>query len=64
MLKFSGYPYLIRGQTVGDLMDADPPGPAGAIVLRYGLANRCQCFWGESAHEAGQTPNTKQSLRV
>jgi hypothetical protein len=28
-----------------------------------GWHDRCQCLWGESAHEAGQTPNTKQSLR-
>jgi hypothetical protein len=28
-----------------------------------GWHDRCQCLWGESAHEAGQTPNTKQSLK-
>ncbi len=35
MLKFSGYPYLIRGQTVKKrLLVADPPGLEFAFLLR------------------------------
>jgi hypothetical protein len=66
MLKFSGYPYLIRGQAlIKRLMDA-------SIISQ----NRKMCCASIPKHwlpiilrrvqtqRRGQTPNTKQSLRV
>ena len=65
MLKFSGYPYLIRGQNWG-----------GCSVVAHALCPRrkgllrsiAQCggrqwIQGESQPEAGQAPNTKRCLR-
>ena|SRR3712207_1957117 len=66
MLKFSGYPYLIRGQeckkcTFGRrrVMSAERD------VLRYRINTRAaNCFKASLHAEARQTPNTKQSLKV
>ena len=63
MLKFSGYPYLIRGQTFEKgFMDANVEGrDANCAALYHQYVGR-QSLSGESF--AGQTPNTKQCLRV
>ena len=56
MLKFSGYPYLIRGQRRGvaawwtrarrGLLERK-------CAAREGGEGRCQCIWGESARGGG-----------
>ena len=64
MLKFSGYPYLIRGQTLR-LWASWTPTQRGetrdCAALCHDYVGR-QSLSGESS--AGQTPNTKQCLRV
>ena len=66
MLKFSGYPYLIRGQPCKNgLLDGQPLKALQSEVCATTLGDRttaANCISGESA--AGQTPNTKQGLRV
>ena len=53
MLKFSGYPYLIRGQRrwLASWMRAATPREA-QCAAREGTVRR-QCIWGESAHRGG-----------
>jgi hypothetical protein len=55
MLKFSGYPYLIRGQKNKDgLRGRRPPMPREAqMCCARGGQDRCQCLWGESARGGG-----------
>ena len=64
MLKFSGYPYLIRGQN-GGCSFWEPP--AGHTSLRFccarGRAGAANGFEVSPRAGAGQAPNTKQGLK-
>ena len=65
MLKFSGYPYLIRGQIHGgsfwEPIRRARVRVSAALEANVPAANR---FEASPRREAGQTPNTKQSLKV
>ena len=61
MLKFSGYPYLIRGQPQKGGSGRLPPRPRARVVLRLELDATATVFRA-GRERAG--PNTKQSLRV
>jgi hypothetical protein len=61
MLKFSGYPYLIRGQTWrGDLLDATAAGPC-AIVLRGRSSARAANVFGASPRAGARTDAQHQA---
>jgi hypothetical protein len=66
MLKFSGYPYLIRGQSCGVRLDGGPVRRArGANVLRSKPTYRPPMLSRRvHARAAGRSPITKLSLRV
>ena len=55
MLKFSGYPYLIRGQTVGNLMDAGPPNLQAQWCYATG--------WQTAANTFRASPRTRRDRR-
>ena len=65
MLKFSGYPYLIRGQIHGgsfwEPIRRGRVRVSAALEANVPAANR---FEASPRREAGQTPNTKHSLKV
>ena len=67
MLKFSGYPYLIRGQKLKKkgLLDADLGWKRARLVLRSETSRPAANDFEASLQRTGdKTPNTKQSLRV
>ena len=67
MLKFSGYPYLIRGQKTVVIFDgsrARSRPREAQCAAREGARVAANGFGASPRAEAGQTPNTKQSLRV
>ena len=66
MLKFSGYPYLIRGQECKNvLLDRRRYECKARDVLRSEINTpAANCFKASLHAEARQTPNTKQSLKV
>ena len=66
MLKFSGYPYLIRGQECKNvLLDRRRYECKARDVLRSEINTpAANCFEASLHAEARQTPNTKQSLKV
>ena len=66
MLKFSGYPYLIRGQKLKKgLLDADLGWKRVRLVLRSETSRPAANDFKASLQRTGdKTPNTKQSLRV
>ena len=65
MLKFSGYPYLIRGQEQIYRLDGGQHRQQGAQnVLRSRLTCRLPIDLRRVCVKRRQTPNTKQSLRV
>lgn len=66
MLKFSGYPYLIRGQKLKKgFVDADLGWKRARLVLRSETSRPAANYFKASLQRTGdKTPNTKQSLRV
>ena len=64
MLKFSGYPYLIRGQWwMVCFWRADLPGPRARLCCAHGRRMRAANDFEVSRRaEAGQAPNTKPRL--
>jgi hypothetical protein len=61
MLKFSGYPYLIRGQPVGLCRWRAHAGPRSESVTALGAVRRRHCLWGAPR---AVPPNTKRRLRA
>ena len=67
MLKFSGYPYLIRGQKLKKnrvLMDAQPRLIQSARIVLRSETSRSAANDFKASLVRDKTPNTKQSLRV
>jgi hypothetical protein len=65
MLKFSGYPYLIRGQKLKKAYGRKYYRLESQNVLRFNTKTlAANCFKASPNARRGQTPNTKQSLRV
>ena len=64
MLKFSGYPYLIRGQDINVAYWMPPAATRDAILLRSKPLKWLPIVLRRVRAEAGQTPNTKLCLRV
>ena len=67
MLKFSGYPYLIRGQPGKRLICVRqaPAGPTERVTKPHTLEDRTRCrrcLWGPSPPERGRRPNTQAVL--
>lgn len=67
MLKFSGYPYLIRGQPVenGWVGRLAPAGPAERVTKPHTLEDRTRCrrcLSGPSPGVPGTGPNTQAVL--
>ena len=60
MLKFSGYPYLIRGQTwSGCLLDARLASPCYAMCCARSRGAAANAFGVSPREGQGQAPNTK-----
>jgi hypothetical protein len=69
MLKFSGYPYLIRGQPGKKfLVDRQAPaGPTERVTKPHTLEDRTRCrrcLSGPSPREGGRDPTHKPGLRA
>ena len=65
MLKFSGYPYLIRGQELKDLDGCQQPRQGAQNVLRSRPMCRLPIVLRRvCTQRLRQTPNTKLGLRV
>ena len=66
MLKFSGYPYLIRGQELKYRLNGRKRSRRDAqnVLRSQASTPAANCFEASPRKIAGQTPNTKQSLKV
>ncbi|KAJ5710283.1 hypothetical protein N7493_009320 [Penicillium malachiteum] len=67
MLKFSGYPYLIRGQPEKKIVSSAkaPAGPTERVTKPHTLEDRTRCrrcLSGPSPAEGGTRPNTQAGL--
>ena len=68
MLKFSGYPYLIRGQPGKNVVDRQAPaGPTERVTKPHTLEDRTRCrrcLSGPSPGIGGRGPTHKPCLRA
>ena len=66
MLKFSGYPYLIRGQPGKNLVDRQAPaGPTERVTKPHTLEDRTRCRRCLSdPSPGGRSPTHKPCLRA
>jgi hypothetical protein len=68
MLKFSGYPYLIRGQPIEVWVDRQAPaGPTERVTKPHTLEDRTRCrrcLSGPSPGIGGRGPTHKPCLRA